>query len=72
MSRTNLGKRIRQAREQKGYTIESFAHALGVSWITVSRYERGKGGIPLDRLDEIAALLDTKASDLLDGIEVAA
>jgi transcriptional regulator with XRE-family HTH domain len=52
-----LGQRIRDHREAKGYTIESFAYALGFSWITISRYERGKSTPDLERLHKIADLL---------------
>lgn len=60
-----LGARIRELRLAKGYTIESFAHELGYSWITVSRYERGKSTPDITRLHHIADALGVTASELL-------
>ena len=37
-------KRVRALRERLGDTQEAFAHRLGVSWVTVSRWENGKNG----------------------------
>lgn len=61
-----LGARIRALRTAQGYTIESFAQALGYSWITVSRYERGKVLPDLERLHHIADTLGVPVTDLLD------
>lgn len=69
---TRLGQRIRQLREAKGYTIESFAIALGYSWITVSRYERGKSTPTVERLHHIADTLGVPADELLTDIDGAA
>lgn len=67
-----LGKRIRRLRKAKGYgSIEAFARDLGFSWITVSRYERGKSTPDLDRLHQIADLLGVSVSELVSE-EVAA
>lgn len=61
-----LGQRIRQVRKDKGYdSIESFARALGYSWITVSRYERGKSAVSVERLHHIADVLDVPVDALL-------
>lgn len=61
-----LGKRIRALRKAKGYdSIEAFARELGFSWITVSRYERGKSTPDLERLHQIADLLGVTISDLV-------
>jgi transcriptional regulator with XRE-family HTH domain len=34
--------RLREARVAKGWTQEQAAHAIGVSMMTVSRWERGE------------------------------
>lgn len=62
---SELGSRIRNLREARGYTIESFARDLGWSWITVSRYERGKSTPSLERLHHIADTLDVSVEELL-------
>jgi transcriptional regulator with XRE-family HTH domain len=64
-----LGARIRALRTTRGYTIESFAQKLGFSWITVSRYERGKSTPNIDRLHHIAEVLDVSIEDLVSDSE---
>lgn len=67
-----LGVRIRELRKAAGYeSIEAFAHALGYSWPTVSRYERGVTTPSLDRLRTIAETLGITLEDLLDEERVA-
>jgi len=41
-TRQEMGLRIRSARLRKGWTQEEMAHVLNVSWVTVSRWERGE------------------------------
>ena len=61
-----LGRRIRRLRTEKGFeSIEAFGIALGYSWITVSRYERGVTTPTLARLQHIANVLDVPLSELL-------
>lgn len=40
--RKEIGLRIRSARLRKGWTQEELARAINVSWVTVSRWERGE------------------------------
>jgi len=67
-----LGVKIAEARKAKGLKQKELAAMLGVEVTTISRWETGWSGIPLFRLGDIAAALDVTASDLLEGIEVAA
>lgn len=53
-----IGKRIKQAREKRGITQEKLAEALDVSNAYISKIERGKTPINLDRLSEICAVLE--------------
>lgn len=50
-------KRVRSLRLSFGDTQESFAHRLGVSFVSVSRWENGHAvsGLAQKRLDEVAA-----------------
>lgn len=65
-----LGVRLRKLRTDKGYTsIEAFARDLGYSWITVSRYERGKSTPDLERLHHIAGVLGVTISELVSDEE---
>ena len=51
-----LGGRLRRARNVTGLSQNAVAERIGVSWMTVLRWERSKRGIPdhlLDRLCEL-------------------
>lgn len=64
---SRIGANIRKQRADQGYTIESFAQAVGVSWVTVSRWERGVT-IPRDpHLLVIAQTLGVPLTDLITG-----
>jgi transcriptional regulator with XRE-family HTH domain len=58
-------ERLRQIRKERGFTQESLARELEVSWPTVSRWERGMNAPSLDRLVVIAAVLDVAVVDLV-------
>ena len=48
---------IRRLRKKLGLTQEEFAHRLGVSWVTVSRWEHGHSsprGLSEKALDAVA------------------
>lgn len=60
-----FGRNLRKIRDERGLTQESLARELGVSWITVSRYERGKSRPTVNRLHLIADVLDTTTAELL-------
>lgn len=65
--RKALGAQIRQARKDAGHvSMESFAREIGVSWITVSRWERGVSEISVDRLGQIADALGVSIERLLE------
>lgn len=67
-----LGRRIRKLRRAKGYeSMEAFAYALGVSWPTVSRYERGIAAPSMERLHQIADVLGVPIDDLLNDKQAA-
>lgn len=60
-----LGKRIRELRLQSGRTQEALAHELGVSMMTVSRWERDQHKPSLNELGRLAEALGVTAADLL-------
>jgi transcriptional regulator with XRE-family HTH domain len=69
--RSPLAEKIREAREQAGYTsAEKFAAALGVSSATVYRWEHGSHEPSIRRLIQIAQKTGKPMSHFLD--EVAA
>ena len=62
-----IGKRIKQARENKGLTQEKLAEYLDVSNAYISKIERGKTPINLDRLSEICVVLEESTEYILNG-----
>ena len=61
-----LGSRIKRARKDRGFTIDSFAKALGKSKSTVSKYENGIICVDAETLYAIATILDVDMKDLAD------
>ena len=62
-----IGERIKIKRKEKKITQEKLAELLDVSVGYVGQLERGITKINLDRLSEIADLLDTDITVLLGG-----
>ncbi|MCM3747119.1 helix-turn-helix domain-containing protein [Paenibacillus pasadenensis] len=62
-----IGKRIRKAREDKGLTQEALAERLDVSNAYISKIERGRTPINLDRLSELCVVLEETPEYLLSG-----
>jgi transcriptional regulator with XRE-family HTH domain len=60
-----VGLRIREAREAKGWRREDLALALGVGFKSVLNYETGK--VTLGRITRLAEALDVDARWLLHG-----
>jgi repressor LexA len=69
MSET-IGEKIKKIRLQRGLTIEQLAEKVGVSPSTISKYEKGKLGIDIDRLLEIAKALEVDPNVFFEGEEV--
>jgi len=55
---TRIGERIRQAREDRGWTQAQLGEALGYSQATIGNYELGRRHIGLDDLYRIADALN--------------
>lgn len=62
-----IGKRIRKAREHRGLTQEMLAEQLEVSNAYISKIERGKTPINLDRLSELCTVLEESTEYMLNG-----
>ncbi len=52
-----IGKKIQQAREEKGLTQVGLAQTLGITQAALSNYELGKRRLYLHQIEEIARLL---------------
>ncbi|XGA81380.1 helix-turn-helix transcriptional regulator [Halomonas sp. CH40] len=62
---TALGRNIREKRKMAGYSQEAFALAAGIDRSYVGRIERGEVNITVEKLYEIAAVLQCEPASLL-------
>lgn len=51
-----LGGRLRRARNETGLSQEKVAERIGVSWMTVHRWERSQRAVPDHLLDKVCEL----------------
>lgn len=62
-----IGERLKKARVSKGYTQEQLAEKIDVSVAFLSRVERGKTKLNLNRLNQLCDLLEVSEGDVLTG-----
>lgn len=60
-----ISKNIQQIRKEKGYTQESFAEKMNVSWSYVSKLESGILNLSLGKIVELADYLEVDVKILL-------
>lgn len=60
----SLGRVIREVRETKGLSQESFAHQCGVHRTYIGSVERGERNVSLDSILKIAKALGLTAAEL--------
>jgi AcrR family transcriptional regulator len=65
--RSGVGAAVRAAREARGTSLRALAGELAVSPATLSAVENGHTPLTVDRLQQIADLLDVPAARLLSG-----
>ncbi|MFT4060669.1 MAG: helix-turn-helix transcriptional regulator [Legionella sp.] len=63
-----IGKLIREARKQKGYSQEGFAAEAGLGRTYMGRVERGEQNISIQNLIQIALTLKVELSMLIPSI----
>lgn len=63
---TEIGNRIRIIREQKGFSQDNLASALGITQPSYARLEKDDKRISVTRLIQIASFLKTTVSELID------
>ena len=66
----NIVSNIKRIREQKGYSQEYMAVQLDMKQASYSRLESQESKLTLNRLQEIADILETDISTLLDSSKV--
>ena len=62
ITNTEIGKRIRFFRKQKGLTQMQLAEKVGVSFQQIQKYETGRDRISVDRLQQIAQAIEVPIS----------
>lgn len=60
-----IGKNIQLERQKQGYTQETFAELMNVSWSYVSKIESGILNLSLGKVLEIAKFLNVDIEKLL-------
>ena len=61
-----LGKRVAQARRDRGWTQDALSTAIGIEAVTLSRLETGDRALSLTMLAAIAESLGVALADLVD------
>ncbi len=59
--------RIKEQRKKKGFSHENMAHELNISQAAYSKIEKNETRLTVDRLFEIANILEVSVSELLEG-----
>jgi transcriptional regulator with XRE-family HTH domain len=62
----DVGRRVAQARKDRGFTQEALAEAVQIEPVTLSRLETGDRALSLSTLASIATVLGVGLGDLLD------
>lgn len=57
-----IGKNIQNCRKEKGYTQESFAEKMNLSWSYISKIEAGFLNLSCGKIYDIAAALGVDVS----------
>lgn len=62
----NIENKIKKLRKKKGYTQSFMAEKLGLSIRAYSKIERGETQLTINRLSEIALILDTPLIEMIE------
>lgn len=65
---THVGARIRARRKHIGMSQEQLAHALGLTFQQVQKYERGANRVSASKLWEISLALDVPVAWFFEGL----
>lgn len=63
-----IGKRLKEARKNKGLTQDQLSEKMGVSIAYLSKVETGKIHINLERLSQICGILEVTEGKILNGV----
>ena len=62
-----IGRRLKSARNNKGFTQQDIAEKIDVSVAFLSRVERGSSHINLTRLSQLCDILEVSEGEVLNG-----
>lgn len=65
MSIAEIGRRLKKARLDAGFTQKEVADRLGITYQAISNYERGTNRVDTDTLTQICAIYGIAITDLL-------
>jgi len=65
-AQVKLGKAIREARKQLGYSQEEFAHECGLHRTYIGVIERGEKNVALNNIVRISEALEMRVTDLFE------
>ena len=65
MKKNKVLLKLREARKEKGYSLQSLADELGVNYQTIGRIERGFSGVKLETLEKLAKILEVPIESLI-------
>lgn len=63
----NIGKKMKEVRKRNCLTQEQLANKVGISLMSIRRYEKDERSPNMKTLKKIAAALDVPISDLIEG-----
>jgi transcriptional regulator with XRE-family HTH domain len=70
--RKRLGSRVKTLRKQRGWSQRELARRIGVVFSQINKYEGGFNVPPVEKLAELAEVLDTSIDFLVTGDETEA
>ena len=65
MTKNKVLLKLREARKEKGYSLQSLASELGVNYQTLGRIERGFSGVKLETLEKLSKILEVPIESLV-------
>lgn len=68
-ARKRLAQRVRLLRTNRGWSQEVLAELSGLNRSYIGAVERAEHNIGLDNIERIAAALETRVAELLEGID---
>ena len=65
-----FGRRVREARQRRGFTQEALAHAARLHRTHISLIERGERSVRIETIERLAIALGTQPADLMPPVKL--